>query len=157
MSLRLFSWALSLKALSSPEKFVLLAMAESADDDNIWQGTFEGISRFTNLNTDEIRAIRTSLYGRGILLDRGVNTVISAPKYDPTFVRAPSYKKKPISKTTRLLVMRRDNHQCQECGAEDDLTLDHIHPESKGGTNDIENLRVLCRMCNCRKGVKVAA
>jgi len=41
---------------------------------------------------------------------------------------------------------------CVECGAESDLTTDHIVPRSKGGTNDPSNLRVLCRPCNSSKG-----
>ena len=31
------------------------------------------------------------------------------------------------------------------------LTVDHIVPKARGGTNDPENLRVLCRPCNSRK------
>jgi 5-methylcytosine-specific restriction protein A len=41
---------------------------------------------------------------------------------------------------------------CSACGATEDLTGDHIHPRSKGGQATIENVRVLCRSCNSRKG-----
>lgn len=32
------------------------------------------------------------------------------------------------------------------------MTIDHIIPKSKGGTNDIENLRPMCNTCNLKKG-----
>lgn len=44
------------------------------------------------------------------------------------------------------------NKICNMCKSTDDLTLDHIKPLSKGGTNDISNLQVLCRRCNAKKG-----
>lgn len=33
-----------------------------------------------------------------------------------------------------------------------DLTVDHWIPKAKGGTDDPENLTVLCRSCNSAKG-----
>lgn len=33
-----------------------------------------------------------------------------------------------------------------------DLTIDHIEPTSRGGTNDIDNLQLLCHSCNSIKG-----
>ncbi len=36
-----------------------------------------------------------------------------------------------------------------------DLSLDHIYPWSLGGPDTVENLRVLCRSCNSRKGANV--
>lgn len=42
---------------------------------------------------------------------------------------------------------------CSVPGCTDnDITVDHIVPLSRGGTNDIENLQFLCRSHNCSKG-----
>lgn len=48
-------------------------------------------------------------------------------------------------------IFERDDFTCQNCGAKDSLTIDHIIPVSRGGDNSDENLRVLCLQCQCRK------
>ncbi|WP_374215260.1 HNH endonuclease [Streptomyces sp. NEAU-Y11] len=40
---------------------------------------------------------------------------------------------------------------CSFCGTGNDLTGDHILPLKEGGTNVIDNVRVLCRSCNTRR------
>ncbi|MHC4413322.1 MAG: HNH endonuclease [Planctomycetota bacterium] len=50
-------------------------------------------------------------------------------------------------------VYERDGAVCKDCGTSDDLTIDHIVPLSKDGTNDLNNLQVLCLSCNCTKGI----
>ena len=37
------------------------------------------------------------------------------------------------------------------------LTVDHITPQSKGGTDQIENLQLLCAACNSTKGTGTQA
>ena len=49
-------------------------------------------------------------------------------------------------RTARNLIALR--LRCARCSTTTDLTVDHITPLSKGGTNNPGNLRVLCRPCN---------
>jgi hypothetical protein len=53
------------------------------------------------------------------------------------------------------LVYARDAHQCVFCGTDERLTVDHIIPISRGGTNEFGNLQTLCQPCNSRKGARV--
>lgn len=46
-------------------------------------------------------------------------------------------------------------NKCAVCKEQKKLTIDHIVPLSKGGTNYIENIQPLCLSCNSRKGVKI--
>jgi 5-methylcytosine-specific restriction endonuclease McrA len=64
------------------------------------------------------------------------------------------YQKVRIPVELRCRIMIRDGVKCVQCGAEDGLTIDHIHPESRGGDLSPENLRTLCRSCNSRKGAR---
>jgi 5-methylcytosine-specific restriction endonuclease McrA len=61
------------------------------------------------------------------------------------------FKKVPL---TRQNVFRRDGHKCGYCESTKDLTLDHIHPKSKGGSNSWKNLVTCCKKCNNRKDDK---
>jgi len=61
-----------------------------------------------------------------------------------------------IPADVRAHVFDRDQRACRRCGATEDLTLDHIHPWSIGGTDTPDNLQVLCRPCNSSKGDRVA-
>jgi 5-methylcytosine-specific restriction endonuclease McrA len=48
-------------------------------------------------------------------------------------------------------VFSRDGHKCRQCGATENLTLDHIVSIASGGTSDVSNLQTLCRSCNVKK------
>ena len=53
----------------------------------------------------------------------------------------------------RKLIFIRDNYCCVKCGSKKNLEIHHIVPLAKGGSNRLENLQLLCRVCNRGKGV----
>jgi hypothetical protein len=63
-----------------------------------------------------------------------------------------------ISFSTKMRVVRRDNHTCQECGKhlrDDEVEFDHVIPLAKGGSSDEQNIRLTCFDCNRDKSAKV--
>lgn len=62
-----------------------------------------------------------------------------------------------IRRTTRLAVYARDCWCCVYCGAGAEqrdvaLTIDHVVPVTRGGTNHARNLVTCCKECNDSKG-----
>lgn len=53
---------------------------------------------------------------------------------------------------TRANIYARDNHECQYCGSEHELTFDHVVPEARGGKKDWTNIVTACFSCNTKKG-----
>lgn len=52
-------------------------------------------------------------------------------------------------------IYENQNGKCAYCGQRRNIkymTVDHIIPLSKGGTNDIGNLQCTCKRCNNLKG-----
>ena len=62
------------------------------------------------------------------------------------------YTKQRIGIKLRLQVYERDGFKCIRCGVQQNLSLDHIKPESKGGDSSFENLQTMCKSCNSAKG-----
>lgn len=52
----------------------------------------------------------------------------------------------------RQTIKEQWNHQCAYCGSEKNITLDHITPRSKGGSDKITNILCACKNCNASKG-----
>jgi predicted restriction endonuclease len=52
----------------------------------------------------------------------------------------------------RQSIKEKWNYKCAYCGSEENLTLDHIMPRSKGGSDRITNVICACRECNNSKG-----
>lgn len=56
----------------------------------------------------------------------------------------------------RSHVFERDDYTCAYCGDRGGkLECDHVHPISRGGSNDIDNLITSCRACNRAKHAKI--
>jgi len=51
----------------------------------------------------------------------------------------------------RIAVWRRDEGKCAKCGSRENLEYDHIIPISKGGSNTVRNIELLCEECNRKK------
>jgi 5-methylcytosine-specific restriction endonuclease McrA len=57
----------------------------------------------------------------------------------------------------RMELYERDSWTCQYCGEKvtpENVTLDHFQPKSKGGSNNKDNLRTCCLLCNSIKSGK---
>ena len=52
---------------------------------------------------------------------------------------------------TKKNVFIRDGYKCQYCGSNQELTIDHIIPASRGGKNTFENCVAACKPCNNKK------
>ena len=61
-------------------------------------------------------------------------------------------KRKHIPKAVRDAVMERDNYTCVYCASTNNPELDHNEAHANNGSDKIDNLQVLCRSCNRRKG-----
>ena len=55
---------------------------------------------------------------------------------------------------TRFHLFLRDEFSCQYCGANHDLTFDHVIPRALGGVTSWKNVVAACAPCNLRKGSK---
>jgi 5-methylcytosine-specific restriction endonuclease McrA len=73
----------------------------------------------------------------------------------PSVIRLRRYVRRPHRQRVafnRKNVFRRDDHTCQYCGVRShDLTLDHVHPRSRGGPTSWTNVVACCRRCNATK------
>lgn len=47
-----------------------------------------------------------------------------------------------------MMTFNRDDWRCVQCGKAGRLECDHIVPLADGGTDDLANLRTLCRDCH---------
>ncbi|MDG4708395.1 HNH endonuclease [Enterobacter hormaechei] len=92
------------------------------------------------------------------ICDRCASRVVhSYNEWHGGFSYAPVKQKNPrksISAAVKLKIFQRDGFRCKHCGTSEALTIVHIQPVSKGGSNQDENLQTLCASCNSRKGVK---
>ncbi|KAH7405325.1 hypothetical protein KP509_15G065700 [Ceratopteris richardii] len=88
--------------------------------------------------------------------------VISSPSRPfliPAVLRITDYVYTPVQSKVKLSLNRsniflRDKYRCQYCGSQDNLTVDHVIPYSRGGEWNWRNLVTACSVCNTKKGNK---
>jgi 5-methylcytosine-specific restriction endonuclease McrA len=59
-----------------------------------------------------------------------------------------------ITPVVRRKVWIRNKGQCAACGSRENLQYDYIVPTSEGGNNTLDNLQLLCKICNQKKSDK---
>ena len=80
----------------------------------------------------------------------------------PRVIRLVTYDKIPKRevKFSRKNILARDGNRCQYCGKRlpvSQLSLDHVHPKSRGGKSTWTNVVAACTPCNTRKGGRLPA
>jgi hypothetical protein len=82
------------------------------------------------------------------------NELLPAP--DEASKRTGRKTPRTINSRLRWRVLMRDGNKCRLCGAtqteEIRLHVDHVKPWGKGGEAVLENLQILCNVCNLGKG-----
>lgn len=58
------------------------------------------------------------------------------------------FKRRRRSRAVKNAVLQRDGQCCGICGAEEDLVVHHINPLGQGGSDEPENMVVLCTECH---------
>jgi len=61
-------------------------------------------------------------------------------------------KRRSLSKAVFKRLLEKYNFKCNSCNSTENLSIDHIKPVSKGGKDTFDNLQILCKSCNSRKG-----
>jgi 5-methylcytosine-specific restriction endonuclease McrA len=99
-----------------------------------------------------------TLITKGVaLVEEATNIQVHRGIYLPSVIRLRTYRRVPIRMqvVSRKNIFLRDGERCMYCGERfktSDLTLDHVIPRSKGGSQAWDNLVSCCAKDNHRKG-----
>lgn len=115
------------------------------------------------LNYDYTPLNVTSIQRGFVLVDKGKAEIIKSDENPivggyktyvrPLIIRLLKYIRhfSRALKPNRTRIYKRDGHKCVYCGSTKNLTLDHVMPKSRGGSNEWTNLVTSCFKCNLRK------
>ena len=78
---------------------------------------------------------------------------VDIPILVPRVIRVKRFDRlpRPALRFNRRSLFARDGHQCQYCGSQfpnNQLSLDHVVPRSRGGKTSWENVVAACQPCN---------
>ena len=98
-----------------------------------------------NLAIEDIKALIEDSLRRNALKLEAARVEISAT----------NSQRQSIPSSVQRAVWQRDHGECVKCGSRINLHFDHIIPVSKGGSNSVHNIQILCYKCNLRKGAHI--
>ena len=101
------------------------------------------------------RAMVMMIKGKAESLEQDTSREIRRGTHLPTVIRLRQYVHVPFRQLplTRRNLFQRDHQTCQYCGSRDQpLSIDHVVPRSRGGSDTWENVTTACLSCNVRKG-----
>ena len=103
------------------------------------------------------RAAVLMLKGKAESLEENLDLKIRPNIYLPSVIRLRYFIKVPYREIplTRKNILQRDGNSCQYCGYKGPkLSIDHIVPRSREGSDSWENVTTACLTCNVLKGNK---
>ena len=156
------AWQMNLPPI---EKLIMMKLSDSwvgyPDDEGGTLFTkYHDLAAFCGCTIDEVRHAITALVRRGRIRDFawGYEGFVCTLEYrDEQLAQPPAILRPKLPAAVRREVMDRDGHCCVVCGSEGPLHIDHVHPVSRGGGDEVDNLQVLCARCNVSKGAKTMA
>ena len=111
---------------------------------------------YTPLNVTTLKkGFKLVILGKAEILRESDSPIITELKSfaRPLIIRLFNYVKHKIRcvRVNRNRIYRRDGHRCVYCLSNKQLTIDHVIPKSRGGSNDWTNLVTCCNKCNVYK------
>ena len=110
------------------------------------------------------RAMQLLVTGRAEVVeeydDVTIRSVHHAFKLPSVLKMLQRFKRKRGARLNRHNIFVRDEFSCQYCGKvcpSKELTIDHVHPQCKGGKTSWENAVLACLPCNQKKGDQTLA
>lgn len=104
------------------------------------------------------RAVVLVFLGKAEIVERSDGIMVHSVSTSwplPSVVRLGSYIRVPQKRIllSRKNILKRDGHRCMYCGTtQGRMSVDHILPRLRGGSDTWENLVCACHACNNRKG-----
>ena len=147
--------------LKSSEKHILFILSLLANENNECNITIKELQNYTNLGKNTIPKKIKLLINKKIISKNKDIYFIHFPELENTYEQE---TKQTLINQRRsqfgnrraqlmLLLIERDGYICKLCAIDKNITIDHVIPISKGGTDDSSNLQLLCQSCNSKKGI----
>ena len=163
MSIKIMSLVWEKGPENQTERFVLLALADFANDAGECWPSVAGICSKVCMSERGVQTAIRRLEAAGwVSIDTGKGrkncNVYTVKIQQEESVPASAAGRRSVD---RFAIFKRDNFTCVYCGyvgvssgqeAGSDLHVDHVIPSSKGGTDSDENLVCACGPCNVSKG-----